>query len=259
MTGNTIHPTAVVEPGVELGKDLEIGAYAVIRKGVRLGDRCRVEPHAVLQGETEIGPDNHFFSFTSIGGKSQDLKYQGEPTHLRIGARNVFREFVTVNRGTAPGAATVIGDDNLLLSYAHVAHDCRVGNHTIFSNNGTLAGHVEVGDHAVIGGLSAVHQFCRVGAHAMIGGCAKIVQDVPPYFIADGNPAQIRGVNVVGLQRRGFGEEQIKVLRQAYRVLYDKNLNTSQALEKLRAEIEPTPEIRALMEFASTSQRGIIR
>ncbi len=221
-----IHPTAVVDPTAELGADVEIGAYAWVGAQVKLGDRCRVNHHASINGPSRIGTGNHFFPFCSIGEKTQDLKYAGEPTWLEIGNDNVFREFTTANRGTALNAVTRIGSDNLFLTYAHVAHDCTVGDHTIFSNNATLAGHVEVGDYAIISGLSAVHQFCRIGTHAIIGGCTKIVQDAPPFFIADGNPAEVRGVNAVGLQRKGFPDEAIKVLRLSYKFLYDKTLNT---------------------------------
>ncbi|MDE1170553.1 MAG: acyl-ACP--UDP-N-acetylglucosamine O-acyltransferase [Verrucomicrobium sp.] len=254
-----IHPTAVVDPGARLGAGVEVGPYAVVGAGVVLGDRCRVDHHASIEGPAEIGPDNHFFPFSAIGGRTQDLKYAGEPTHLRIGAGNRFREFTTVNRGTAPGAATVIGDDNLFLAYVHIAHDCRVGSHCVFSNNGTLAGHVVVDDHVILGGLSAVHQFCRIGRYGMVGGCSKIVQDVPPYCLADGNPATVRSLNLVGLRRHGFSTEQIRALRDAQRLLYDGNLNTTQALAKLEEEFPGNPEVSRLVEFVRTSERGIIR
>jgi UDP-N-acetylglucosamine acyltransferase len=254
-----IHPTAIVDPTAEIGADVEIGAYAWVGPQVKLGDRCRVEHHASITGPTRIGSGNHFFPFASIGQKTQDLKYKGEPTYLEIGNDNVFREFVTANRGTAPEAVTRIGSNNLFLTYSHVAHDCTVGSHTIFSNNATLAGHVEVGDYAIISGLSAVHQFCRIGAHSMIGGCTKIVQDAPPFFIADGNPAEVRGVNAVGLQRRGFTDDDIKSLRLAYRILYDKTLNTTQAVEKIEKDFASQPRVAELIAFVRSSQRGIIR
>lgn len=254
-----IHSTAIIDASAQLGADVEVGAYAWIGAGVQLGDGCRVDHHASINGPSKIGQGNHFFPFTSIGEKTQDLKYTGEPTYLEIGDNNVFREFVTANRGTAPNACTRIGSNNLFLTYSHVAHDCTVGNHTIFSNNATLAGHVEVGDHAIISGLSAIHQFCRIGAHAIIGGCTKIVQDAPPFFIADGNPAEVRGVNAVGLQRRGFSDEDIKALRAAYKIIYDKSLNTSQAVDKLAAEFPSHPRVQILIDFIRSSQRGIIR
>lgn len=255
----SIHPTAIIDPKAELGADVEIGAYAWVGAGVQLGDGCRVNHHASLNGPSRIGKGNHFFPYASIGEKSQDLKYKGEPTYVEIGDNNVFREFTTVNRGTAPEAYTRIGSNNLFLTYSHVAHDCVVGHHTIFSNNATLAGHVQVDDYAIISGLSAIHQFCRIGTHAIIGGCTKIVQDAPPFFIADGNPAEVRGVNSVGLQRKGFADEDIKTLRLAYKILYDKSLNTTQAVDKLAGEFPGHPRVQTLIDFVRSSQRGIIR
>ena len=260
MTESQIHLTAVVDPKARLGAGVKIGAYAVIEAGVELGEGTNVGHHATIEGPCRIGPLNEFFPYTAIGFKTQDLKYLGEPTYLEIGKGNVFREFSTVHRATGPGEKTVIGDGNLFLAYSHVAHNCVVGNKTIFSNNATLAGHVTVGDHAVISGLSAVHQFCRIGAHAIIGGCTKIVQDAPPYLVADGNPAILRGVNEVGLKRRGFPESDIKALRRAYRILADRTLNFSQAVEKIVAsEDAANPHVKVLVEFLKTTQRGVIR
>ena len=255
----SIHPTAVVHPSVQLGEGVEIGPYCVIHEGVVLGDRCWLQNHVTLCGPSRIGADNRFHAFASVGQRSQDLKYQGEPTHLEVGDRNTFREFVTVNRGTAPGSTTRIGSHGHFLAYSHIAHDCAVGDHVIFSNNGTLAGHVEVGDHVVIGGLTAIHQFCRIGAHAITGGCSKIVQDVPPFMIADGNPAVVRGVNQVGLQRRGFDDESVRRLREAHRLIWRGGKNTSQALEELRAWPDPDQALDLLINFISTTQRGIVR
>jgi len=254
-----IHPTALVDPLAHLAEDVEVGPFCVIGRGVTLGAGCVLANGVTILGPTTIGEGNHFYSYCSIGQRTQDLKYAGEPTYLEIGARNTFREFCTVNRGTARNATTRIGNDNTFLAYAHVAHDCTVGNHTIFSNNGTLAGHVEVGDHAVIGGLSGVHQFCRIGTHAIIGGCTKIVQDVPPYMIADGNPAELRGVNQVGLERRGFNPETIRVLREAYRLLCRSNLNVQQALEAIRSQLPDSQEIRILAAFIESTKRGLVR
>ncbi|MDR1192415.1 MAG: acyl-ACP--UDP-N-acetylglucosamine O-acyltransferase [Verrucomicrobiales bacterium] len=254
-----IHSTAIISPQAEIGADVDIGPYCVIGDHVRLGDRCRLMSHVNIEGHTVIGSGNLFHPFSTIGGKTQDMKYQGEPTWLELGDNNEFREFTSVNRGTGAGEKTVIGSGNLFLTYSHIAHNCVVGNHCIFSNNGTLAGHVTVEDYVIISGLSAVHQFCRVGQHAMIGGCTKIVQDVPPYFIADGNPATVRAVNSVGLQRRGFTEEQISVIRRARRSLYDENLNTTQALTLLDEELGAHPEVQVLITFVRNSQRGIIR
>jgi UDP-N-acetylglucosamine acyltransferase len=254
-----IHPSAVISPRAIVPSDVEIGPFCTIGDGVELGAGCVLMSHVSLQGPSRIGPGNIFHPFTSIGGRTQDLKYTAEPTFLEIGEGNNFREFVTVNRGTAPGEKTVIGSHNHFLAYCHIAHNCIVGNHCVFSNNGTLAGHVIVEDHVVIGGLSAVHQFCRLGRHCMIGGCTKIVQDVPPYFIADGNPAEVRAVNFVGLQRRGFSDAQIKALRTALRIVYDKTLNTTQALAELEKTLPDNAEARILADFIRTSQRGIIR
>lgn len=260
MLESQIHSTAIVDPQARLGAGVEIGPYAIIGAGVELGDGCRVGHHATIDGPSKIGPRNEFFPYAAIGFKTQDLKYAGEPTHLEIGEGNTFREFSTVHRGTGPEEKTIIGDGNLFLAYSHIAHNCVVGSKTIFSNNATLAGHVVVGDHAVISGLSAVHQFCRIGAHAIIGGCAKIVQDVPPYLIADGNPANLRGVNHVGLERRGFAEADIKALRRAYRILADRTLNFSQAVEKIEAsEDASNAHVKVLIDFLKSTRRGVIR
>jgi UDP-N-acetylglucosamine acyltransferase len=260
MTETQIHPTAIVDPKAKLGAGVQVGPYAIIGADVELGDGSKVGHHATLEGPTKIGPRNEFFPYAAIGFVTQDLKYAGEPTYLQIGGGNTFREFSTVHRGTAPGEKTIIGDGNLFLAYSHIAHNCVVGNRTIFSNNATLAGHVIVGDYAVISGLSAVHQFCRIGAHSIIGGCAKIVQDVPPYLIADGNPAQLRGVNHVGLERRGFQETDIKSLRRAYRILADKTLNFSQAVEKIEASEDATNAyVKYMLDFLKTTQRGVVR
>jgi UDP-N-acetylglucosamine acyltransferase len=254
-----IHPTAIIHPDAKIGHGCEIGPYCVIGAGVGLGDGCWLQSHVVVEGRSLIGPGNRFYSFASIGQRSQDLKYAGEPTHLEIGEGNTFREYVTVNRGTAPGAKTVIGSRGSFLAYCHIAHDCVVGNDVIFSNNGTLAGHVEVGDHVVLGGLTAVHQFCRLGAHAMTGGCSKIVQDVPPYLIADGNPAEVRGINKVGLERKGFTEDDVRAVKECYRFLYRKNLNVAQAVEQIRNSVEDSPVVETFIRFVSTSPRGIIK
>ena len=254
-----IHPTAVVDPTAVIGPSTTIGPYSVIGAGVTLGEGCRVHNHVSIAGPTHIGDGNEFYPFCSIGQRSQDLKYKEEPTYLEIGNHNTFREFVTVNRGTAPGSVTRIGSHGTFLAYAHVAHDCTVGSHVIFSNNGTLAGHVTVGDHAVVGGLSGVHQFCRIGDHAIIGGCTKIVQDVPPFLIADGNPAEVRGVNMIGLERRGFTSESIRELREAYKIIYRSNKNTAQALEQLREQFPKSDTVGALVTFITSSDRGIVR
>ena len=254
-----IHPSSVVDPSVSLGDGVEIGPFCHVGPGVQIGPETRLLGHVTVAGPTKIGTGNTFYPYTSIGQRSQDLKYAGEPTYLEIGDGNFFREFCTVNRGTLPDTKTVIGSHGNFLAYSHVAHDCTVGDHVIFSNNGTLAGHVVVEDHAVIGGLSGVHQFCRIGRHSIVGGCTKIVQDVPPYMIADGNPAEIRGVNQVGLERRGFSAADVRALRECYRLLYRSNLNVKQACEKIAAEIASSGVRDNLLTFIEKSQRGIVR
>lgn len=255
-----IHPTAIISPKASLGADVHVGPYCVIEDQVRLGDRCRLHSHVVIHGTTEIGDDNEFFPFAAIGIKSQDLKYRGEPTSLVIGDRNVFRENTTVHRSTTDEIPTLVGSDNLCLAYSHIAHDCQVGNHVILSNNGTLAGHVEVADHAIISGLTAVHQFCRVGAHSITGGISKIVQDIPPFMIVDGNPAAVRGLNQVGLQRRHFPDGDIRALRHAYKKLFlKKQANLSEALQSLDPKVAENPRVAELLAFIESSPRGIIR
>ena len=236
-----------------------MGPYCVIGEGVELGAGCWLQHHVSLTGPSRFGASNKFYAFCALGGQTQDLKYVEEPTFLEVGDGNTFREFVTVNRGTAPGAYTRIGHRGNFLAYSHVAHDCTVGSSVIFSNNGTIAGHVTVGDFAIIGGLTAVHQFCRIGTHAITGGCSKIVQDVPPYFIADGNPAEVRGFNKVGLERHGFPENAVRTIKEAYRMIYRTKLNLQQATERMRAELPPSPERETLLDFLSTSGRGIIK
>lgn len=255
-----IHPTAIISPDAQIGTDTEIGPYCVIEAKVRLGDRCKLHSHVVIHGHSEIGDENEFFPFAAIGIKSQDLKYAGEPTALIIGDRNVFRENTTVHRGTTAETPTRIGSDNLCLSYSHIAHDCQVGNHIILSNNGTLAGHVQVADHAIISGLTAVHQFCRVGAHSITGGISKIVQDIPPFTIVDGNPATVRGINQVGLQRRGFPDQDIRALRTAYKKLFlKKDLNLAEAVKTLDPDLAKNPQVATLLAFIATSERGVTR
>ncbi|MDP9291426.1 MAG: acyl-ACP--UDP-N-acetylglucosamine O-acyltransferase, partial [Verrucomicrobiota bacterium] len=242
-----IHATAIIDTTAQLGAGTEIGPYCVVGPGVILGDDCWLQHHVSMSGPTRTGAGNRFYAFCSIGERSQDLKYAGEPTHLEIGEGNVFREFVTVNRATAVGAATTIGSRGNFLAYSHIAHDCRVGDAVIFSNNGTLAGHVDVGDHVIIGGLTAIHQFCRIGRHAITGGCSKIVQDVPPFMMADGNPAAVRGVNNEGLKRHGFSDETMRQLKEAFRILYRSKLNVKQAIERMRESLSASSEIDELL------------
>lgn len=254
-----IHPTAIIDSTAHIGQTSLVGPYCVVGAGVTLGDGCKLHNHVTIVGPTTIGEGNEFYPYSSIGQRSQDLKYEAEPTYLEIGINNTFREFVTIHRATAPEASTKIGNHGNFLAYSHVAHDCIVGDYVIFSNNGTLAGHVIVGDYAVIGGLSGVHQFCRIGAHAIVGGCTKIVQDVPPFMIADGNPAEVRGVNLVGMERRGFGQDAIRELREAYKLIYRSNLNTTQGLDALREQFSNSDLANHLADFIASSERGIVR
>lgn len=259
MSSSTIHPTAVVDSRAEIGSGCEIGPYSVIGRTVKLGDGCRLHSHVVLDGLTTIGARCEFFPFACIGLKTQDLKYAGGNCHLEIGSDNVFREHVTVHTATADGGYTRIGSHNNLLAYAHIAHDCIVGSYVIFSNNGTLAGHVFVEDRAVIGGLSAIHQFCRIGTMAIIGGCTKVVQDVPPYMMADGNPAECRSVNKVGLERNGVAEETQRALREAYKIMFRAGLTVSNALDRIQSEFPPSKELEHFIDFCRKSERGIAR
>jgi UDP-N-acetylglucosamine acyltransferase len=254
-----IHPSSVIDPSAILHPDVEVGPFCHIGPQVEIGCGTRFIGHVSIAGPTRIGEGNVFYPYCSIGQRSQDLKYTSEPTYLEIGNNNSFREFCTVNRGTLPETKTIIGHHGNFLAYSHIAHDCTVGDHVIFSNNGTIAGHVIVEDHVIIGGLSGVHQFCRLGQHSIVGGCTKIVQDVPPYMIADGNPAEVRGINQVGLERRGFVAEDTRALREAYRLLYRSNLNVKQACEKIAADFSGPDVIARLLAFVASSQRGIIR
>ena len=259
MSSVTVHPSAIVDQTARLGPGTVVGPYCIIGPQVSLGENSWLQHHVTLCGPLSAGRGNKFYAYCSIGQQTQDLKYKGEPTFLEIGDENAFREFVTINRSTAANGKTRIGSRGNFLAYSHVGHDCTVGDAVVFSNNGTLAGHVQVDDHAVIGGLTAVHQFCRIGRFAITGGCSKIVQDVPPFMIADGNPAEVRGINQVGLERAGFAPEQIKPIKEAFRLIYRGKLNTGQALEELRARFPGNAEVEAIIEFIATSERGIIR
>src|SRR3712207_5277973 len=259
MSDVQIHPTAIVDPRAELGAGTVVGPYCIVEADVVLGPGCWLQHHVTLCGPMRAGARNKFYAYCSIGQQTQDLKYVGEPTYLEIGDENSFREFVTVNRSTTADGKTRVGNCGNFLAYSHIGHDCQVGNGVIFSNNGTLAGHVHIGDHAIMGGLTAVHQFCRIGAFAITGGCSKIVQDVPPFMIADGNPAEIRGINLVGLERNGFAPESVKWIKEAFRLLYRSKLNTRQGLDAVRKDLPATPEINQILEFIEQSERGIIR
>ncbi len=254
-----VDPTARVHPGAVLEPGVRVGPYCVVGPDVSLGRGTVLDAHVVVDGSTRVGEHNRFYPFSSIGLAPQDLKYRGEPSRLEIGDRNTFREFVTVNRGTEGGGnLTRIGSHNLFMTQVHVAHDCTVGSHTIFANAATLAGHVEVQDWATLGAFSGVHQFCRVGAHAFVGGFTVVTKDVLPYSKTVGNRARIYGINTVGLTRRGFTRESLIALKEAYRLLLQSRLNTSEAVKHLESEGPHTTEVRAIVEFVRTSPRGVI-
>lgn len=251
---------ALVSPQAQLAADVTVGPFSIIGPDVQIGPRTVVGPHVVINGPTRIGADNRFFQFASIGDAPQDKKYNGEPTRLEIGDRNVFRESCTVNRGTVQDAGvTRVGNDNLFMAYSHVAHDCSVGDNVVFANCAALAGHVHIGDWVILGGLTAVHQHVKIGAHAFLAGGAIVQRDVPPYVMVAGNPAQPHMVNSAGLKRRGFDEEQVRNIRNAYRVLYRSDLKLSEALEKLRPLSETRVEIKAFTDFITSSTRSIVR
>lgn len=254
-----IHPTAIIDPAATLADDVEVGPFSIIGADVTIGSGTRIESHVVIKGPTTIGSDNHFYQFCSIGEACQDMKYNGEPTRLEIGNNNVFREGLTVHRGTVQDQwLTKIGNDNLLMAYCHVAHDCEVGNHCILANNATLAGHVKVGDYAIIGGLAALHQFVQVGAHSMIGGTAAVSMDVAAYTLVNGNPAHTHGINVVGLKRRGFSADTVSVLREAYKLVFRSNLKLAECIEQLEAK-EPNQALQLFIDSLKNTQRGITR
>ena len=252
-----IHPTAIIHPHAQLGARCRIGPYCLIGENVQLGDDCQLHSHVVIDGHTRLGQGNEIFPFASIGLKTQDLKWNGGVTRTEIGDRNTFREYVTVNSATGDGEVTTIGSHNHILAYCHVAHNVSVGHRVIMSNVATLAGHVTVEDHAVIGGLVAIHQFCRVGKMAMIGGCSKVVQDIPPFMIADGNAARTVTVNKVGLERNGVSEAAQTALRQAYKILFRAGLTIPNALAQIEQELPSLPELAYLVNFVRTSERGI--
>jgi UDP-N-acetylglucosamine acyltransferase len=252
-----IHPTAVIHPRAEVGSDCEIGPFCVIGENVSLGARCKLHSHVVIDGHTKLGNENEIYPFASIGLKTQDLKWKGGVTRTVIGEGNTFREYVTIHSATGDGETTTIGSRNNLLAYCHVAHNVTMGSHIIMSNVGTLAGHVTVEDHAVVSGLAAVHQFCRIGKMSIIGGCSKVVQDVPPYMLADGNPAETRTVNKVGMERNGIPEEIQTVIRQAYKILFREGLTIPNALARIEKELPMCPELQHLIQFVRNSERGI--
>ncbi len=255
-----IHSTAIIESGARIGSNVAIGAYSIIAAGVEIGDDCWVGPHVVIQGPARIGKRNRFYQFGSIGSDPQDKKFHGEQTLLEIGDDNMFREFVTVNRGTDDGGGvTRIGNDNWLMAYVHLAHDCIVGNHTIFANAASLAGHVRVDDHAILGGFTLVHQFCQIGAHAFTSMGSVINRDVPPYVTVAGNFAEPKGINTEGLKRRGYSAEKILSIRRAYKTLYLSGLPLAEARNQIEQTTGVDDELRTLVDFIDRSERSLIR
>lgn len=259
-----IHPTAIVAPGARIAGDVSIGPYSIIGDHVVIGAGTTVGPHCVIDGHTTIGANNNFYRFCSIGGIPQDKKYRNEPTRLEIGDGNTIREYVTINTGTAQDVGvTRLGNDNWIMAYVHIAHDCQIGSHTVIANGVQLAGHIHIGDWAILGGLSAVHQFVRIGAHTMIGGTSSIRQDTPPYLIGAGDPFRPAGINSEGLSRRGFTPEAIAALKEAYKLLYRRNLKVEEACEKMRELQREKPDaadaLQPLIDFLAASTRGIVR
>jgi UDP-N-acetylglucosamine acyltransferase len=255
-----IDARAVIAPTAQLADDVEIGPFAVIGDNVVIGPRCWIGPHAVVNGPTTLGADNRVFQFASLGDAPQDKKYKGEPTRLEIGDRNVFREYCTVNRGTVTGnGVTRLGNDNMLLAYTHVGHDCTLGNHIVLSNLVMLGGHVELGDWVIMSGYAGAHQFSKIGAHAFIGNNTAVTRDVPPYVLAAGHPAEPRTINSEGLKRRGFSAEQIRNIKQAYRVLYRSDLRLEDAVVQLQAMAEEHEELRIFVDFIGTATRSLVR
>jgi UDP-N-acetylglucosamine acyltransferase len=255
-----IHETAIVSPQAVVGDDCYIGAFSIVGDEVVLGDKVRLESHVVIDGKTSIGDETRVFPFVSIGLAPQDLKYAGEPTRTSIGSRNNIREFVTIHRGTAGGGGlTAIGDDNLLMAQAHIAHDCRIGNEVIMANAATLAGHVTIEDRANVGAYSGVHQYCRIGREAFVGGYSVVVKDALPFAVSQGNHAKCYGLNRVGMRRRGYSRETIEKLHHAYHLLLSSKLNTTQAVERIKAEVRDCAEVDLLVDFIETSSRGVVK
>jgi UDP-N-acetylglucosamine acyltransferase len=255
-----IHPTAIVDPGAQLAPDVEVGAYSVIGSHVEIDSGSRVGPHVVITGHTRIGKNNLIAQFTSLGEAPQDRKYAGEPTRLEIGSNNTIREFCTLNRGTAQDIGiTRIGDDNWIMAYVHVAHDCQIGSRIVFANNAQLAGHVHIDDQAILGGFTVVHQFCRIGAHTITGLGTIVLQDIPPFIKASGNSARPYGINSEGLRRRGYTPEAIGALKRAYRTLYRSGLSLEDAKVQLAEQAKGCPEVGELLAFVAAPGRGLIR
>lgn len=256
----SVHPTAIVASSAVLAEDVEIGPYSVIGEQVEIGSGTRIGSHVVVNGPTRIGRDNRIYHFASIGDDPQDKKYAGEPTRLTIGHRNTIREYCTISRGTVQDEGeTVLGDDNWIMAYVHIAHDCRIGSQTIFANNATLGGHVHVGDWVIFAGFSGAHQFCRIGAHSFLGMYSGVNRDVPAYLMLAGQPAAPHGINSEGLKRRGFTPEQIRNIKNAYRLVYRKGLKLDAAMAEIETLVPMQPELRLFLESLASSERGIIR
>ena len=257
---SSIHPTALVSESASIADDVSIGAYSIIGDDVVVGAGTRIDSHVVINGPTVIGDDNHIYQFTSVGDDPQDKKYADEPTTLTIGNRNTIREFCTISRGTVQGdGETTMGDDNWIMAYVHIAHDCHIGSNTIFANNATLAGHVHIGDWVILAGFSGAHQFCRVGAHAFLGMYSGVSRDVPPYTMVFGTPGVPRGINSEGLKRRDFSTEQIRNIKEAYRIVYRKGLKLDEAIVQLEQRLADQPELAILLDSLRSTERGIIR
>lgn len=255
-----IHPTAVVSPKAEIGKDVHIGPFSIVAENVIIGDGTRIGPHVAIDPFTDIGPECQIFQFASIGAAPQAIKFQGEETWVRIGRGTVIREFVTINRGTAfGGGVTEVGERNFLMAYCHIAHDCKTGREVIMANNATLAGHIVIEDCATIGGLTAIHQFVRVGRYAYIGGKSAVTKDIPPFVMASGDRAKLFGLNLVGLKRRGVSDEAISRLKKAYRIVFRIGITLHEALERIKAEVESCPEVEEFVDFLRSSSRGVTR
>jgi UDP-N-acetylglucosamine acyltransferase len=261
MSASHVHEQAIVAASAKVGAGVRVGAYAVIGEGVELGEGCVLQSHAVVQGPSKIGRNNVFHPFCSVGGDPQDFRFQGEKTELEVGDGNTFREYVTISRGTVGGGGkTTIGNENFFLASSHVGHDCHVGSHTLFVNGATLAGHVTVEDYATIGFQSPVHQFCRVGRYAYIGASTVITQDVPPFSrVVTERETKSYGVNTIGLERKGFSEERLRVLQRAFRLLLRSKMNTTQALAEMRKSLSDSDDVRELIRFIETAERGIVK
>jgi UDP-N-acetylglucosamine acyltransferase len=255
-----IHPTAIIDAEAEIGPDVTIGPYAIVRGNVTIGAGTEIGPYTMIDQYVHVGPDCRIFQYASIGAAPQDLKYHGEKTYLKIGRGTIIREFATINRGTAFGGGyTEVGEENYLMAYTHIAHDCKTGKQVILANNATLAGHIELGDNVTVGGLVAIHQFVKIGDHAYIGGKSAVVKDIPPYVIAAGDRATLHGLNNVGLKRKAFSKSTLKSLKKAYRIVFRIGLTVKQASERVRAEVEQIPEVVNFIQFIERSSRGVTR